>query len=160
MGHELTLPAREDIARALPPWLDTATAALVADLVVTLAERFADLRAVLLYGSIARHDERPLDAENPSDVDLLAVFDTDDELVTVHRGLAVADALGPAFERHLDAPRDVQVMLASRGLREWDVTFLANVARDGWALLARGPLPRPLRQGEPGASGARAKAGV
>src|SRR5690242_6301830 len=114
MGDDLTLPARDEIARALPPWLETATAALVADLVVTLAERFADLRAVLLYGSIARHDERPVDAESPSDVDLLAVFDTDVELVTAHRGLAVAEALGGAFERHLDAPRDVQVMLASR----------------------------------------------
>ena len=152
MGDDLTLPARDEIARALPPWLETATAALVADLVVTLAERFADLRAVLLYGSIARHDERPVDAESPSDVDLLAVFDTDDELVTVHRGLAVAEALGGAFERHLDAPRDVQVMLASRGLREWDSTFVANVARDGWALLARGPLPHPLRQGALGTS--------
>lgn len=32
-------------------------------------------------------------------------------------------------------------MLASRRLREWGSTFVANVARDGILLFARGPLP-------------------
>ncbi len=35
-------------------------------------------------------------------------------------------------------------MFASRTMRDWDTTFVANVARDGLLLWARGPLPAPL----------------
>ena len=137
MGHKLTTSERHCMQRALPPWLDAATQALVADIVMTLADHSPHLLGVVLYGSIARHTERPLDDPLPSDVDLLAVFDTDDELVTVHCGLDISYALGPAYERHLDAPRDVQVMLASRTLAEWDPTYVATVTRDGLVLFAR-----------------------
>ena len=128
----------------LPRWLDSATTALVDDIIETAANAFPDLLAVILFGSIARHDERPFDDEIPSDVDLLLVFDTDDEQVTVHRGRAVSVALGKAKCRHLDALRDVNDMLSSRTLSEWDSTFVANVARDGILLFARGRLPEPL----------------
>jgi hypothetical protein len=36
------------------------------------------------------------------------------------------------------------VMFASRTMREWDATFIANVTRDGLLVWARGPLPEPL----------------
>jgi predicted nucleotidyltransferase len=139
MGNELSsIALSEDGYNPIPPWLDAETHALVRDLVETLRNNYPDLLAVVLYGSVARHDERPLDDAHPSDVDLLTIFDTDDEQITVHRGLTLSQMLGPAYIRHLDAPREVQVMLASRNLREWDPTFVAGVARDGIALYERG----------------------
>jgi predicted nucleotidyltransferase len=36
-----------------------------------LSERHPDLLVVILYGSVARHEERPLDVPDPSDVDLV-----------------------------------------------------------------------------------------
>ena len=65
-----------------PAWLDEATSALVEDTVCMLIKRHANiLLAVILFGSVARHEERPLDDSCPSDVDLLAIFDTTDRLV-------------------------------------------------------------------------------
>ena len=141
MGHNVTSRKTERVCDAIPPWLDPASAALLSDIMATLIDGFPDMLAIILYGSVARHDERPLDAPNPSDVDVLAIFDTDDELVTVHRGLDVSRALSSAYGRHLDAPRDVRVMLASRSLSEWDPTFVASIARDGVPLFTRSELP-------------------
>ncbi len=101
-------------------------------------------RVVILYGSVARHEERPLDMPDPSDVDLLAILDSDDPHVDLHQGDALSHSLGLAYNRHLDAPREVQVQFASRTLQEWDPTFIANVARDGIILFKRGPLPIPF----------------
>jgi len=132
------------IGDAIPPCLDVETSALVEDMVMTLTRERPDAQAVILYGSMARHDERPLDDPHPSDVDLLAVFDTDDERVALHEGAALFGILGKAYDRHVEAPRDVKVMFASRTLGEWDPTFVAAVARDGIVLWTRGPLPAPL----------------
>ncbi len=130
--------------RAIPVWLDSATRALIEGIIRFLSERHPDLLAVILYGSVARHEERPLDAPDPSDVDLLAVFDSDDRLLAVHQGDALSHTLGLAYNHHLDAPREVKVQFASRTMQEWDPTFIANVARDGIVLYKRGPLPAPL----------------
>ncbi|MFI5271568.1 MAG: hypothetical protein ACHQ4H_00875 [Ktedonobacterales bacterium] len=97
-----------------------------------------------MYGSVARHDERPLNAYHPSDVDLLVVFESDDELISVHRGPAISATLGQIYDRHRGAPRDLDVQLASRSLAEWDPTYAQHVTRDGIVLLARGPLPPAL----------------
>ena len=129
---------------ALPSWLDSETRALIKDMINMLAERHPDLIAVILYGSVARHEERSLDVSDPSDVDLLAVLDSDDPHVALHQGDALFHTLGLAYNRHLDAPREVQVMFASRTLQEWDPTFVANVMRDGIVLYTRGPLPAPF----------------
>ena len=59
-------------------------------------------------------------------------------------GDALFHTLGLAHNRHLDAPREVQVLFASRTLQEWDPTFIENVKRDGIVLFKRGPLPAPL----------------
>lgn len=144
MGTELTDQIPEGIIIPIVPWLDPATSALVRDLILTVAQRHPDLLAVVLYGSMARHDERSLNDPQPSDVDLLFIFDTDDEHLAVHQGGDIFHSIGLARDRHLDAPRDVQIMLASRGLGEWDPAFVAHVARDGRVLFARGPLPAAL----------------
>lgn len=149
MGDNVTSEAiseatgvRDNIA--LPPWLDVQTGALVRDIIAILAQHHPNLLAVVLFGSVARHDERQLSDPQPSDVDLLAIFDTDEDPVHLPRGLAITHTIGLARNRHLNAPREVQVMFATRAMREWDTTFIANVARDGLLLWARGPLPQPL----------------
>jgi predicted nucleotidyltransferase len=123
--------------------LDSATHAYVEDIVTTLADQYQDiLLAIILYGSVARHEERPTDDPYPSDVDLLAIFDNDDDpLVSSDLHTALARSLGEVLGRHLDAPREVNEMFASRTLREWNITFIANVAHDGIELYARGLLP-------------------
>ena len=126
---------------SLPTWLDSETCALIKDVISLLSERHTNLLAVILYGSVARHEERSLDVPNPSDVDLLAVLGSDDPHVALHQGDALFHTLGLAYTRHLDAPREVKVMFSSRSLQEWDPTFIANVARDGILLFKRGPLP-------------------
>ena len=130
--------------KTIPVWLDSETRALVEDIIGLLSERHPDLLTIILYGSVARHEERPLGTFNPSDVDLLAVFDSDDPLLEVHQGDTLSHTLGLAYNRHLDAPREVQVMFSSRSLQEWDPTFIANVRRDGIVLFKRGPLPAPF----------------
>jgi predicted nucleotidyltransferase len=125
-------------------WLDSETRDLLKDVIGVLSERHPDLVAVILYGSVARHEERPLDAPNPSDVDLLAVLDSDDPHVALDQGDALFHTLGLAYNRHLDVPREVQVMFSSRTLQEWDPTFIANVMRDGIVLFTRGSLPAPF----------------
>lgn len=133
-----------NITSTLPSWLDSETRALIKDMIGMLAEQHPDLAAVILYGSVTRHEERPLDAPDPSDVDLLAILDSDDPHADLHQGDALFHTLGLAYNRHLDAPREVKVQFASRTLQEWDPTFVANVARDGIVLFARGTLPSPL----------------
>ncbi len=131
------------VTKTIPTWLDSLTSNLIVDIIGILAKQHSDLLAVILYGSVARHDERPL-GENPSDVDLLAIFDSDDLLLAVNRGDTLSHTIGLAYNRHLDVPREVQVMFASRNLQEWDPTFIANVVRDGIVLFNRGPLPAAL----------------
>src|SRR5690349_7350946 len=128
MGLELNSPAWATSARRVNPRLDAATDALIIAMIATIAPVRPDLLAVILHASVARREERPLDDEVPSDVDLLLVFDTEDENIISHQGHAIVSILGDARNRHLDAPREVSVLLASRHLREWDPTFAANVA--------------------------------
>jgi predicted nucleotidyltransferase len=144
MGHELSQLDDAITVRSCPPWLDAATSALVDDIVATLEHAFPDLLAIILFGSVARHEERPLEDSEPSDMDLLAVFDTHEEVFAAKRGRFIFPVLGQVYCRHLDAAREVKVMLASHTLAEWDPAFVANVTRDGVALFARGPLPVSL----------------
>jgi predicted nucleotidyltransferase len=128
----------------VPAWLDEATSALVEETVNLLIKRHADiLLAVILFGSVARHEERPPDDAYPSDVDLLAIFNTTDRLVRPYREDIFATIID-ACALHLDAPREVNVLLSDRTMRTWDSMFLDNLARDGILLFARGSLPAPL----------------
>jgi len=128
----------------IPAWLDDATSALVEETLSMLIKRHANiLLAVILFGSIARHEERPLDDSCPSDVDLLAIFDTTDRLVKPYREdifVTIIDACA----LHLDAPREVNVLLSDRTMQTWDAMFLDNIARDGILLYARDSLPAQL----------------
>lgn len=124
-----------------PVYLDSETQALVKDIIDLLRKRHPDVITVILYGSVARHDERPLAARYPSDVDLLVILDSDDPHIALRKGDALFHTLGLAYTHHLDAPREVQVMFSSRTLEEWDTTFVTNVMRDGIILYSRGPLP-------------------
>ena len=49
-----------------------------------------------------------------------------------------------AYALHLDASREVNVLLSDRTMQTWDSMFLDNLARDGILLSARGSLPAPL----------------
>ena len=133
-----------NVTKAVPFWIDDETKALVIDMITTLATQHQDLLVVILYGSVARHEERSLDDPHPSDVDMLAIFNCDDPLLEVSQGDELSHTLGIAYNRHLNAPREVQMLFASRTLCEWDPTFVSNVARDGIVLFQRGTLPRPL----------------
>jgi hypothetical protein len=84
----------------------------------------------------------PFDA-NPRSVDLLAIFSTTDRLVRPHREAIFATTID-ASALHLDAPREVKVLLSDRTMQIWDPIFLENLARDGILLYARGSLPAPL----------------
>ena len=128
----------------LPSWLDQETSALIGEMIDLLASRYPELLAVILYGSVARHEERAIEAPDSSDVDLLAVFDRDELNLTGREREAFFLTLSPAYSHHLEAPRDIQFMLASRTLQEWDPTFVANVRRDGVILYQRGVLPMSL----------------
>lgn len=130
------------------PWLDSETRALLRAIVACVASRHPDLRAAILFGSVARGEERPLDDSEPSDVDLLLVFDLEPALerLPLDRRLAISHSIGLAQDRHLHAPREVNVLTAVRDLPDWDPSFVANVARDGLLLWARGPLPEPFRR--------------
>ena len=128
----------------VPEWLDDATYALVFDTVNLLIQRHKDiLLAIVLFGSVARHEERSLADSYPSDVDMLAVFDTTDRLVEPYRE-SIYYTIGDACYLHLDAPREVNVLLVDRTLQGWDTMFLENIAREGIVFYARGPLPEPL----------------
>lgn len=129
---------------ALPLWLDAETRALVKDKIEVLVSQHPDILAIILYGSIARHEERSRDEPNTSDVDLLAVLETNDPHAIVSRLRTLVATMGQAENRHLEAPREVNVMFSSRTSQEWDPEFIANVKRDGIVLYQRGELPAPF----------------
>lgn len=125
----------------LPRWLDVEIIALVRDKVTFLVERHPNLLAVILYESVARHEERPLDDPVTSDVDLLAMLDTDDPHIVLSQLRELVHTAGLADDLHRNAPREVKVLFTSRTLREWDPTFVENVRHDGIILYQRGSLP-------------------
>ena len=126
--------------RALP-WLDARTARLICLITTRLADLHPEVLAVILFGSVARHDERPLADSEPSDVDLLLLVE---QRLPEERALAIHHTLGETAHTFGYAPRDVQPLLVERDLAGWDPLFVENVARDGILLWARGPLPVPL----------------
>ncbi len=146
MGDKLIVDSAGDmLARhaqmnvPIPPWLDDQTAALVRAITRQLAERHADILAVILFGSVARHDERPLDDPAPSDVDLLLLVP---EHLPEERALAIHHTIEEAGSPYGYTPREVQVLLMERDQANWDPTFIENVAREGLLLWEREPLPR------------------
>lgn len=132
----------------LIPWLDPASAAGVQDIVQSVAAHHIEVQAVILFGSVARREERPLGDSEPSDVDLLLIIDptvldpTADRLSN-ERELALTYTIGMADYRHR-SPRELNTLFMNRDLSRWDESFIENVAREGILLWARTPLPAPL----------------
>jgi predicted nucleotidyltransferase len=130
-------------------WLDAETAASVIDITQSVAENHPEVRAVILFGSVARREERPVDDPQPSDVDLLLVLDaaTLDPTatrLTYEQQLALIHTIGEADYRHRTAPREIKALFIYRDLANWDPMFIENVARDGILLWSRVPLPTPF----------------
>lgn len=139
------VPDKAEIA--IVPWLDAETAALLQATIASVACQHLALRAAVLYGSVARHDERPLTDHQPSDVDLLLVFERRQAQpvdFTVAQMTAIFGSVNEALMCYPHAPREVQVMLATEDLADWDETFVRNVQRDGVLLWARSELHGPL----------------
>ena len=126
---------------ALLARLDHETSLLVDEIVDLLAKRHPDVLAIILYGSVARHEERTLDDLYPSDVDILVIVDTEDKRGIRAQWESLFETLGVAKTHHLEAGREVNVMFSSRTSQEWDPTFIENVKRDGVILYQRVPLP-------------------
>jgi predicted nucleotidyltransferase len=132
------------------PWLDPATNAAVREIIRALAQDHPEAQAVILFGSVARREERSLDDAEPSDVDLLLLLDAHAVDPTVERlsyqqELALRATVGEADYR-CPAPRIIQVLFIYRTLAGWDPLFIENVAQDGIVLWSRGPLPDPLAE--------------
>jgi len=129
-----------------PAWLEDETAVLVRAIVASVARQHPELVAAILFGSVARHDERPLTDDEPSDVDLLLLFDLglDTERISLDKTLAICESIGQATDRHREAPREVQTVLTVRDMRGWDPLFVEHVASEGLVLWARGSLPGRL----------------
>ncbi len=144
-----TVPTFSPLAQApLIPWIDHESAESVRDIVQSVAAYHPEVQAVILFGSVARHEERPLDDPEPSDVDLLliidpAVLDPIAERLSNAQDLALTRTVGTANYRHR-APREINTFFANCRLVGWDSLFIENVARDGILLWARGPLPQGL----------------
>lgn len=137
----------------VPPisWLDPETASGVIDITQSLALMHPEVVAVILFGSVARHEERPLDDPEPSDVDLLILIDpallsSAASRLTHEQELSITQTIGEADYRHRLAPREIKTIFLYRDLAGWDPLFIENVARDGILLWSRGPLPAQLAQ--------------
>lgn len=134
---------QRDLARrigAVLPWLDVQTARLVGAIVAAVSLHHPEAQAAILFGSITRHEERPLDDPYPSDVDLLLLVTPDPvrQRLPYAQQLALWRTIGDVDYQHRDAPREVQVTLVETTLADWDELFITNVARDGILLWRRG----------------------
>jgi predicted nucleotidyltransferase len=114
-----------DVTSSQHTWLDEETSALVRDTLELLAQRHPEVLAIILYGSVARHEERSLDRPAPSDVDLLVVVNGNRDAVRSQM-LALVHTADLAEDRHLGAPREVKVLFSSRTSQEWVPDFIAN----------------------------------
>ena len=121
----------------IPFWLDAPSAALVVDIVRSL-QQYPDILAIILYGSLARHDER-----KDSDIDLLAVFDIDQDPVSIDYPKDYIALLVDVEYRHYPAARELQIMRVSRDLHECDATYIEHMAQDG--ILLYGTWPQALQ---------------
>ncbi len=126
----------------IPTHLDQQSRLLLEETVRLLIERQHDiLRAVILFGSVARGEERPLADVQPSDVDVLAIFEAGERLSLAKR-LLITETILQALDRHLDAPRDINVLFGTRTLAEWHADFVANIERDSIILYLKEDIMR------------------
>ncbi len=97
--------AKPEKARRRLPWLDNQTAAEVDAIVEALASTQPEVLAVIVFGSMARHDERPLTNPEPSDVDLLIVVTPG---LAEEAAVAIHDTIGMAGQPFGYTPRTIE----------------------------------------------------
>lgn len=136
-----TASAPQTPARQRLPWLDRQTATEVDAIVAALARRQPAVLAVIVFGSVARHDERPLTDAEPSDVDVLLVVTPG---LAEEAAVAIHDTIGMAGQPFGYTPRTIEPLLIEADLNGWDAAFIANILRDGVMLWARASLPQPF----------------
>ncbi len=132
--------------------LDTLPRRLDQETVAFLEATMAALRcepeiyALILFGSVARNEERPVTDSEPSDVDVLVLIDSKSGTgrLPLSRDVELRILIGAVSDQYRHAQREVQFTFARRDLAGWDPLFVENVARDGILLWARGPLPEPF----------------
>ena len=143
-----THDASADARVPLIPWLDPESAAAVQDIVQAIAAHHLEVQAVILFGSVARREERPVGDPEPSEIDLLLLIDPmmhdpTAQYLTNEQELALTRTIGEAEYRHR-ALREINTFFMNRDLARCDESFIENVARDGIVLWAHGPVPVPL----------------
>jgi predicted nucleotidyltransferase len=132
------------------PWLDAATNRFLRRLITLAVSATPDVEAVILFGSAARRELRPMTDEEPSDVDILFLMTapadgTQPMRITHEQHLAISRAEVEAYPASFDSTmRQVQTMIADPSFEGWDRSFVENVARDGLLLWARNGLPAVL----------------
>jgi predicted nucleotidyltransferase len=132
------------------PWLDAATNGYLRRLVTLAVSANPDVEAVILFGSAARRDLRPLTDQEPSDVDVLFLMTASPgasgaRRITGEQHLAISRAEVAAYpEAFDDTMRQVQTIIADPTFEGWDRSFVDSIARDGLLLWARGALPAEI----------------
>jgi|GEM_PF-1380543 predicted nucleotidyltransferase len=127
------------------PRLDEETEKYLRHVLTLLITRREDLLAAVLYGSVARQTVRALDDPDPSDVDVLLIFEPEqrEQRVSNAQHTAISWAKIEVIDRYPQA-RELQLMSTVPDFAGWDSSFVENVAHDGILLWARGPLPEVL----------------
>lgn len=136
------------------PWLDAATNRYLRRLIALAVSANPDVEAVILFGSAARHELRPVTDRQPSDVDVLFLMtphsDHDSgsahpKCITREQHLAISVAEVEALPETLDETMlQVQTIVADPSFEGWDPSFVRSIANDGILLWARGALPAAL----------------
>lgn len=143
-------------------WLDAATAYALRRAIALIVAGGPDVQAIILFGSVARREERPLTDQAPSDVDVLVIFDPPAstqqqtlhyereegaESLTPRQQALLSQAVIRALQAFPDTARDLSVTGALPPFAHWGRTFLEHVAQDGlllWARTSPPDLPSPL----------------
>lgn len=153
MGNHLNQPDTasdtilvDEASLPLISWLDPDTMGYLRRVIALIAQQAPHALAAILFGSVARHEERPLTDPHPSDVDVLVLFTPvgEQESLTSEQHAVLSWAVVQSFDAYPDTPREVQVLGALTHFARWDASFVENVARDGMLLWAREPLPATL----------------
>jgi predicted nucleotidyltransferase len=115
-------------------WIESPTLLHLEDYIETLTNQNDDLLAIILYGSAARKALRPLTASDPSDIDILLIFN---ERPDFFQRQQIFKEIGTVAMQHLDDPREIETMFASHMMAEWDPEFVEQVRNDGIILFQR-----------------------
>ena len=103
--------------------LDQETAAYIRYVTLQIAQTVPHALAALLFGSVARHNARPLTDPCPSDVDVLVVCspEGDQEEVSSEQHAALSRAVVSGYEAYPNTLRDVEILGALTHFMGWDV---------------------------------------